>query len=66
MWSLVRAMSNVRPDPEKARSQPHVMREATAKAATAIQPAIAAAYMLKVIRAPRAEKALTPSPWYPD
>jgi glycosyltransferase involved in cell wall biosynthesis len=48
------------------RSQLQVMREATAKAATAIQPEVAAAYMLTVIRAPRGDKALIPSPWYPD
>lgn len=48
------------------RSQMQVMREATAKAAAAIQPEVAAAYMLKVIGAPRAEKALILSPWYPD
>ena len=48
------------------RSQLQVMREATAKAAAAIQPGIAAAYMLKVINTPRSEKASIPSPWYPD
>lgn len=48
------------------RSRLQVMREATARAAAAIQPAIAAAYMLKVINAPRGDKALIPSPWYPE
>lgn len=48
------------------RHQLQVMRAATAIAASAIQPAIAAAYMLNVIHAHRVEKALIPSPWYPD
>lgn len=48
------------------RSRLQVMREATTKAASAIQPAIAAAYMLEVINATQGDKALIPSPWYPD
>ncbi|MEO5659079.1 MAG: glycosyltransferase [Polaromonas sp.] len=47
------------------RSDLHRMREGAAKAALAIQPEIAAAYMLAVIRAPQEAKALIPTPWYP-
>ena len=43
-----------------------VMREATVKAAAAIQPDVAAAYMLRVICAPRGDKGLISSPWYSD
>lgn len=42
------------------------MRAATVKAAKAIQPAVAAAYMVEVIHAPQGGKALIPSPWYPE
>lgn len=48
------------------RSQLNKMQESTLKAAATIQPTIAAAYMLDVIRAPREGKAKIPSPWYPD
>jgi glycosyltransferase involved in cell wall biosynthesis len=40
------------------------MRQHTADAASAIQPEVAAAYLLSVIRAPRDAKARVPSPWY--
>lgn len=46
------------------RSGLQAMREGAAKAATAIQPGIAAAYMLAVIRAPHESKSLIPTPWY--
>lgn len=42
------------------------MRQATITAAAAIQPEVAAAYMLKVIAASAANKAGIPSPWYPS
>jgi hypothetical protein len=42
----------------------HEMRLATVTAAAAIQPEVAAAYMLKVIAAPVRDKAGVPSPWY--
>jgi len=42
------------------------MRRATIDAAAAIQPEVAAAYMLKVIAAPAPDKAGVPSPWYPS
>ena len=47
------------------RSQLQVMRESTVKAAAAIQPEVAARYMLEVICAPRGDKGLIPSPWHP-
>ena len=43
----------------------HEMRRATVIAASAIQPEVAAAYMLKVIAEPTTDKAGKPSPWYP-
>lgn len=42
------------------------MRESTRAAADAIQPEIAAAYLLEVIQAPRGAKTSIPSPWYPS
>ena len=46
------------------RSCLQTMREGAAKAAVAIQPGIAAAYMLAVIRAPQEGKSLIATPWY--
>ncbi|CAN1550847.1 RfaG Glycosyltransferase [Burkholderiaceae bacterium] len=43
----------------------NAMRRATVAAAAAIQPEVAAAYMLEVIAAPTPDKAGVPSPWYP-
>lgn len=40
------------------------MRRATATAAAAIQPEVAAGYMLRVIAAQAGDKASVPSPWY--
>lgn len=42
------------------------VRAATIAAAAAIQPEVAAKYMLKVIAASAADKANIPSPWYPS
>jgi glycosyltransferase involved in cell wall biosynthesis len=42
------------------------MRAAAPLAAHALQPEVAARYMLDVIRAPADRKASIPSPWYPD
>ena len=41
------------------------MHAATITAAAAIQPEVAAAYMLKVIATAAGDKANIPSPWYP-
>lgn len=42
------------------------MRAATPLAAKALQPEVAARYMLDVIQAPADRRATIPSPWYPD
>ncbi|WP_430447037.1 MAG: glycosyltransferase family 4 protein [Pseudomonas piscis] len=42
------------------------MRSATSRAAEAIQPSVAASYMLAVLRAAPSDRALIPSPWYQD
>ena len=42
------------------------MRIAVPLAAHALQPEVAARYILDVIRAPADRKASIPSPWYPD
>jgi hypothetical protein len=49
-----------------SRSLLKAMRAAAPLAAHALQPEVAARYMLDVTRAPADRKASIPSPWYPD
>jgi glycosyltransferase involved in cell wall biosynthesis len=42
------------------------LRSAAPQAARALQPEVAARYLLEVMQAPAARKASIPSPWYPD
>jgi glycosyltransferase involved in cell wall biosynthesis len=46
------------------RTRLHEMQQACPAANKLIQPSVAAAYILNVIRAPEGAKALIPSPWY--
>ncbi|NBF03350.1 glycosyltransferase [Pseudomonas sp. Fl5BN2] len=60
--ALEHVLTDLGRDPERLLA----MRRATSRAAEAIQPSVAANYMLAVLRAGPADKARTPSPWYQE
>ncbi|NBF09260.1 glycosyltransferase family 4 protein [Pseudomonas sp. Fl4BN1] len=60
--ALEHVLTELGRDPERLLA----MRRATSRAAEAIQPSVAANYMLAVLRAGPADKARTPSPWYQE